>query len=76
MLGAGFRHHVLDREIHLRLVRWYKEHRLAEIERKVIGQRAVRTVRLAHATGVQAALPQKPAAGLVARAVARAHGLA
>ena len=75
LLGGAYRRHQLDREIHLTLVRWYKRHRLAEIERKVTSQAVVRVVRFAHAAGVQAVLPRKPAAGLVAQAVARAHGL-
>ena len=75
LLGSAFRHHVLDRDIHLRLVRWYKQHRLAGIEQKVSRQGVVRTVRFANATGLAAALPKKPAGGLVAKAVARAHGL-
>lgn len=75
LLGRGHRRHPLDREIHLRLIKWYKEHRLADIERQVLGQPAVRAVRLAHASGVQAALPKRPLAGLVAQACARAHGL-
>ena len=76
LLGGAYRRHPLDREIHLRLVRWYREHRLDEVERKVSAQGVVRTVRLAHVAGVQGALPKKPSAGLVARAVARAHGIA
>ena len=76
LLGGAYRRHPLDREIHLRLVRWYREHRLDEVERKVAAQGVVRTVRLAHVAGVQGALPKKPSAGLVARAVARAHGIA
>jgi hypothetical protein len=75
MLGGSHRRHPLDRQIHLTLVRWYKQHRLAGIERQARSHPAVRAVRLAHAAGVQAVLPRKPAAGLVAQAVARAHGL-
>jgi len=75
LLGAGYRHHVLDRSIHLTLVRWYRDHRLPDVERSALGRAAVRTVRLAHATGLQAALPKRIAAQLVARDVARAHGI-
>ena len=75
MLGPAYRHHVLDREIHLRLVRWYKEHRLADIERKVRRRAAVRVVRLVQASGIHHALPKRPGGGLVAKAVAQAHGL-
>jgi hypothetical protein len=70
LLGPSYRRHVLDRDIHVRLVQWYKTHRLAEIEREVSRQGVVRTVRL-----LGAALPKRPAGGLVAKAVARAHGL-
>jgi thioester reductase-like protein len=75
MLGSQFRHHVLDHDIHVRLARWYKQNRLGEIERKVRAKGIVRTVRLANATGLSNALPKRPAGGLVAKEVARAHGL-
>ena len=75
LLGASYRHHVLDRDIHLRLVRWYMEHRLADLVRRVRARPVVRTVRLAQWSGIQLALPKRPAGGLVAKAVARAHGL-
>jgi nucleoside-diphosphate-sugar epimerase len=75
LLGDAFRHHVLDRDIHLRLVRWYRENRLADIEAKVTKKGVVRAVRMANGVGLQAALPKRAAAGLVAREVARAHGL-
>lgn len=75
MLGPAYRRHVLEREIHLLLTRWYREHRLAEIEGKVIGQGPVRAARMVHAAGVPGRLPRRLAGGVVAKAVARAHGL-
>jgi nucleoside-diphosphate-sugar epimerase len=75
LLGTAYRHHVLDRDIHLTLVRWYRAHRLADVERASRRSSSVRAVRLAAATGVQTALPKKLAAKLVAREVARAHGI-
>ena len=75
LLGSAYCHHVLDRQIHLTLVRWYRDHRLPEIERDARRRLPVRAVRLAHATGLQAVLPRRLAAMLVAREVARAHGI-
>jgi hypothetical protein len=75
LLGPAYAHHVLDRAIHLTLVRWYRDHRLPEIERAAGSRGPVRLVRLAHAAGLQAALPARLAAKLVAREVARAHGI-
>lgn len=75
LLGPAYAHHVLDRTIHLTLVRWYRDHRLPEIERTARRTGPVRVVRMAHAAGLQAALPKRLAAQLVAREVARAHGI-
>jgi nucleoside-diphosphate-sugar epimerase len=75
MLGSSHRKHVLDRAIHLLLVRWYREKRLVPLDGQVLGDPAVRAVRAANAIGLEGALPKKIAGGLVARAVARAHGL-
>jgi hypothetical protein len=75
LLGSAYCHHVLDRQIHLTLVRWYRDHRLPAIEHDARRQLPVRFVRLAHAAGLQAVLPSRLAAGLVAREVARAHGI-
>lgn len=75
LLNSTHRRHVLDREIHLRLIRWYKANRLAEVERKVRNHSAVRAAQLAHVTGLQVALPKRPIAGLVAKSVARALGV-
>ena len=75
LLGSAYCHHVLDRQIHLTLVRWYKDHRLPEIERTARRTLPVRVVRLAHTARLQAVLPRRLAAMLVAREVARAHGI-
>ena len=75
MLGPAYRHHVLGRDIHLLLSRWYRDHRLTEIEGKVMGQGPVRAARVAHGAGLPGRLPRRLAGGIVAKAVARAHGL-
>jgi nucleoside-diphosphate-sugar epimerase len=75
LLGPAYSHHVMDRQIHLTLVRWYRDHRLPGIDRDAGRRLPVRLVRLAHASGLHAVLPRRLAAQLVAREVARAHGI-
>ena len=75
LLGSAYCHHVMDRQIHLTLVRWYRDHRLPGIERAARRTMPVRFVRAAHAAGLHAMLPRRLSAQLVAREVARAHGI-
>jgi nucleoside-diphosphate-sugar epimerase len=69
-LGDSHRFHVMDREIHLRLIRWYEEHRL-----KSVREEASKDTALAWARAFSFLLPSRPVGGLAAKAVAKALGI-
>jgi nucleoside-diphosphate-sugar epimerase len=67
ILGADHRHTVLDHELHLRMIRWYDEHRLTPLERKAQAEMGVRAARWA------GFVAPRQAAGVLAKSAYKAH---